>query len=111
MNGSATAAAAIQRLAGEDRSAAPGRAPPLATPARTVAITSAVPRAGKTTLAVNLAIALARMGRRVLLLDGDPGLDSTELLGGEPWVGRAGLASVLAGRATLQEPSSRPRRA
>lgn len=36
-----------------------------------IAISSAHPREGKTTVACNLAIALARTGKRVLLIDGD----------------------------------------
>ena len=43
--------------------------------ARLLSITSGKGGVGKTTLAVNLGILLCRMGKRVLLLDGDLGLD------------------------------------
>ena len=43
----------------------PGRAP------RSLLITSAQPGEGKTTVSVNLAISLAQLGQRVLLVDGD----------------------------------------
>ncbi len=38
---------------------------------RSIAVTSAGPAEGRTTIAINLAIALARAGKRVALLDGD----------------------------------------
>jgi capsular exopolysaccharide synthesis family protein len=40
-------------------------------PARSLLVTSAQPGDGKTTIAVNLALSLARMGRKVLLVDAD----------------------------------------
>lgn len=40
-------------------------------PVKSVLVTSSVPEEGKTTVSVNLAIALARQGRRTLLIDGD----------------------------------------
>ncbi len=68
---------------------------------RVVAVTSGKGGVGKTTLSINLAIALARRGRRVLLLDADLGLGNVHVF--------AGLAPVLTvndlleGRARLSE--------
>lgn len=64
-------------------------------------VTSAMPGEGKTTTAVNLAMAMADAGTRVLLVDGDlrhPSVGAT--LGLED---AAGLTTVLLGRATLRE--------
>jgi polysaccharide biosynthesis transport protein len=68
---------------------------------RSLLITSAVSGEGKTTLATNLALACARTGQRVALVDADlrrpmvsTYLDITESLG---------LTSVIAGEATLAE--------
>ena len=64
-------------------------------------VTSAMPGEGKTTTSINLAMAMADAGTRVLLVDGDlrhPSVGST--LGLED---AAGLTTVLLGRATLDE--------
>lgn len=55
---------------------------------------------GKTTTAVNLAHALALIGRRVLLIDADSQGQTAALLGVAPEIG---LADVLAGRASARE--------
>src|SRR6185437_15720280 len=56
---------------------------------------------GKTSVAVNLATGLARLGRRVLLLDGDLGLANADvLLGLSP---AHNLSEVLSGERTLEE--------
>lgn len=68
--------------------------------ARTLMVTSAVPREGKSTTAANLAIAFARAGRRVALVDLDlrrPSLHSLLVTGLEP-----GIADVVAGKETLE---------
>jgi len=66
-----------------------------------IAVTGGKGGTGKTTVAVNLATALAQAGRRVLLLDGDLGLASVDvLLGLTP---KHTLEQVLDGTARLEE--------
>jgi len=64
-----------------------------------VAVVSGKGGVGKTNLATNLAIAAARRGARVLLVDGDLGLASVDVLLG--LVPNATLADVAAGRCPL----------
>ena len=66
-----------------------------------ILVTSAVPDEGKTFVATNLAISMAKSGRSVLLIDADfrnPGV--ADLLGLENSVGSI---TVLLGRATLEQ--------
>jgi flagellar biosynthesis protein FlhG len=69
--------------------------------ARVLAIASGKGGVGKTNLAVNMAIALAEAGRRVLLVDTDLGLANVDLvLGRRP---RGDLGHVLSGRLPLEQ--------
>ncbi len=68
--------------------------------ARTIMVTSAVQGEGKSTTAANLAVALARAGRHVVLVDLDlrePSLDKLFNLKGHP-----GLTQVVSGHAELE---------
>jgi flagellar biosynthesis protein FlhG len=73
----------------------------LAQPVRVIAVTGGKGGVGKTSVAVNLATALAKLRRRVVLLDGDLGLANADVfLGLSP---RYTLAHVLSGERTLDE--------
>lgn len=70
-------------------------------PPRVFTITSSVPGEGKTTTAINIAMALAEADHEVVLVDGDmrrPKLDEYLNL-----VGSVGFSTVLTGRATLSD--------
>ncbi|WP_147252351.1 polysaccharide biosynthesis tyrosine autokinase [Blastococcus sp. TF02A-30] len=70
-------------------------------PPKVIMISSAVPAEGKTTTAVNLAVALADAGRRVTVVEADLRRPKvTEYL---ELVGGAGLTNVLAGTADLDD--------
>jgi len=72
-----------------------------AKPVRVIAVASGKGGVGKTTVSVNVAVALARMGLRVALLDADMGLANVDiLLGIYP---KFNLAHVLSGERTLDE--------
>ena len=72
-------------------------------PPQVILVTSALPREGKTTAAVNLAVTLAQLGDRTLLLDSDlrkPGIRrALNLTTGKD----VGLSSYLAGVASLED--------
>jgi capsular exopolysaccharide synthesis family protein len=69
--------------------------------AKTLLITSPAPGDGKTTLASNLAIAMAQAGNRILLLDADFRKPTQHKI--FDLNKRSGLSSVLAGEAELDE--------
>ena len=66
-----------------------------------IAVTGGKGGVGKTTVAVNLSLALAKLGRRVVLLDGDLGLANIDvLLGLSP---QYTLADLIEGRCELSD--------
>jgi receptor protein-tyrosine kinase len=70
-------------------------------PPRVIVVTSALPNEGKTTTALNIALALAEAEHNVLLVDGDM---RRAMLGKYlNLVGSVGLSTVLSGAASLSE--------
>src|SRR5580658_963093 len=70
-------------------------------PPQVILVTSALPREGKTTAAANLAVTLAQLGDRTLLIDADlrkPGVGRLLNMNGGKY---AGLSSYLAGVSSL----------
>lgn len=70
-------------------------------PVRVIAVASGKGGVGKTSVSINLSVALAQRGQRVLLLDTDLGLANVDvMLGMAP---RHTLADLMAGRCTLED--------
>jgi receptor protein-tyrosine kinase len=70
-------------------------------PPKVIMVSSAMPAEGKTTLAVNLALALAEAGKKVVLVEADLRRPRVSRYLGI--VGGVGLANVLAGTAPYEE--------
>lgn len=70
-------------------------------PPRVIVVTSSVPSEGKSTTAINIALALAEADHRVVLVDGD--LRRPTLHKHLDVIGPVGFSSVLSGAATLSE--------
>ena len=64
-------------------------------------VTSSVPSEGKTTTAINIALALAEAEHNVVLVDGD--MRRPKLAEYLDLIGSVGFSTVLAGRASLDE--------
>ena len=70
-------------------------------PVKVIAVTSGKGGVGKSSVSVNLSVALARSGRRVMLMDADLGLANVDvLLGLTP---RYNLSHVIEGKVGLEE--------
>ena len=67
---------------------------------RTIAFVSTSPGSGKTTACANLAVLLAQMDHRVLVVDLDPRAHASRMLGAVPEP-KLSMGAVLAGRQTL----------
>lgn len=70
-------------------------------PARSILVTSALPAEGKTTTAINLALAIAERSHRVLLVDAD--LRRPSIAGRAQVEGSVGLTSVLLGTVQVND--------
>ncbi len=89
----------LRQLSRESRAAGGGLAN--RTPARVLTITSGKGGVGKSSLVVNLALALANLGQRVLIIDADIGMANVEVIFG--CTADYNLSHLLKGSRTLPE--------
>ena len=68
---------------------------------KVIVISSSIPQEGKSTTAANLAVAMAQLGRRVLIVDADMRKPSQQSIWKIP--NEVGLSSVLTGQSELNE--------
>ena len=68
---------------------------------RTISVTSGKGGVGKTTLVCNLAYELAKVGNKVLILDGDLGMANVDIMFGQR--AKLNISHVLEGQCTLEE--------
>lgn len=98
-------AEALREMVAEDRGCRPGvpGRRPGASPSRatTLAVTSGKGGVGKTSVSVNLAVQLAQMGRRVILLDADLGTANADVICNIN--APKNLSHVVAGRCSLRD--------
>lgn len=69
---------------------------------KSIVITSCEPKAGKTSVAVNLAITLASWGKKTVLVDADMRSETTHV-SIPKWVSNLGLSQYLSGNAEYEE--------
>jgi succinoglycan biosynthesis transport protein ExoP len=77
------------------------RLSPLGREGRVIAVTSCQPREGKTTVSINMAVALAQGGKKVLLVDADMRLPSVQYR--LRVNARPGLSEILSGQSSVNE--------
>ncbi|WP_084270244.1 ParA family protein [Patulibacter minatonensis] len=70
---------------------------------RVIAIANQKGGAGKSTVTVNLAVALGQAGRRALVVDADPQFDTTAMLGHDPADAPHTIADVFLGEAEAED--------
>ena len=71
--------------------------------ARKIVITSGKGGVGKTTVAVNLAVRLAQRGQRVILCDGDFGLNNVDVCAGVEHLVTYDIVDVIEGRCRAKQ--------